>query len=72
MKEGGGQDKRTGAMRRLSRCLHIFFYGAIACRHGAIGRLSPWPTAIFVAPACSAVAARLPHEFSALRDELGR
>jgi hypothetical protein len=62
----GGQDKRTGATRRPSRCLHISFYGAIACRHGAIRRLSPWPAAIFVAPACRAAAARLPHEIASL------
>jgi hypothetical protein len=66
----GGQDKRTGAIRRPSLCLHIFFYGAIACRHGAIKRLRHSLLAIFMAPACNTALPHLPHDLSTLRDQM--
>lgn len=46
----GGQDKRDGAMRRPSPCLHILSDGAMPWRHGAIVAPIACAASILAAP----------------------
>ena len=48
----GGQDKRDGAKRRPSVCLHILFDGAMPWRDGAISAPSLCAATILEAPDC--------------------